>query len=68
MALYHSAKGPVDYTVVGSPTIVDGVASGFSTSNGLTCRSSIASTGNIEFNAKINVQVDMRFTIKITSA
>lgn len=52
----HQLKGPVGYTIVGSPTIVDGVASGFSTSNGLICYSSIASTGNIEFNAKINVQ------------
>lgn len=30
MALYHSAKGSVNYTVVGSPTIVDGVVSGCS--------------------------------------
>lgn len=30
MALYHSAKGSVNYTVLGSPTIVDGVVSGFS--------------------------------------
>lgn len=29
MALYHTTKGSVDYTVVGSPTIVDGVVSGF---------------------------------------
>lgn len=44
MALYHSAKGSVNYTIVGSPTIVDGVASGFSgsdllrtTKNPLSC-------------------------------
>lgn len=30
MALYHSARGSVDYTIVGTPTIVDGVVSGFS--------------------------------------
>lgn len=30
MALYHLKKGSVNYTVVGAPTIVDGVASGFS--------------------------------------
>jgi hypothetical protein len=29
----HQIMGPVGYTVVGSPTIVDGVASGFSSSN-----------------------------------
>ncbi len=33
MALYHSARGSVNYTVVGNPTIVDGVARGFSTSD-----------------------------------
>lgn len=31
----HQIMGPVGYTVVGSPTIVDGVASGFSSSNSL---------------------------------
>lgn len=36
MALYHSARGSVDYTIVGSPTIVDGVASGFSKNNYLS--------------------------------
>ncbi len=35
MASYHSAKGPVDYTVVGSPTIVNGIVSNFSNSNSL---------------------------------
>lgn len=30
MALNHSVKGSVDYTIVGTPTIVDGVVSGFS--------------------------------------
>ena len=30
---HHQIKGPVGYTVVGSPTIVDGVASGFSKNN-----------------------------------
>lgn len=33
MSLYHTAKGPVNYTIVGNPTIVDGVASGFSDSD-----------------------------------
>lgn len=31
--LYHSARGSETYTIVGSPTIVDGVASNFSSSN-----------------------------------
>ena len=30
MALYHAVQGSVGYTIVGTPTIVDGVASGFS--------------------------------------
>lgn len=42
MALYHSARGSVGYTIVGSPTIVDGVASGFSNNNYIQ-----TSTGNI---------------------
>lgn len=29
MALFHSDKGSVNYTIVGTPTIVDGVVSGF---------------------------------------
>lgn len=33
MALYAKMKGPVDYTVVGSPTITDGVVSSFSNTN-----------------------------------
>lgn len=53
---YPKLVGPVNYTVAGSPTIENGIVSDFSTSNGLVCNSSIASTGNIEFNAKINVQ------------
>lgn len=36
MALYHSAKGSVDYTIVGFPTIVNGVVSGFSSGNYLS--------------------------------
>ena len=30
MALNYNKKGSVNYTIVGTPTIVDGVASGFS--------------------------------------
>lgn len=36
MALYHNVKGSVNYTKVGNPTIVDGVASGFSVDDYLT--------------------------------
>ena len=36
MALNHTVQGSVNYTVVGTPTIVDGVVSGFDSSNYLT--------------------------------
>lgn len=36
MALYANIKGPVNYTAVGSPTIENGIASGFSSSDYLT--------------------------------
>lgn len=39
MALYHTTKGSVDYTVVGSPTIVDGVVSGFNGYSNPACLS-----------------------------
>lgn len=52
MALYHNVKGPVDYTVVGNPTIVDGVASGFSGSNYLSTSSLVPAVSNFEFNCK----------------
>lgn len=58
MALYHSEKGLNMYTTTGSPTIVDGIASGFSSSNYLSILSPIYS-GNVseineyELNAKI---------------
>lgn len=44
MALYHSARGSVGYTIVGNPTIVDGIASGFSSSNYLVTQSSLPGT------------------------
>ena len=58
MALNHEVQGSVNYTVVGSPTIVDGVASGFSSgnylqlaslSNGFTCVESFCkfTTGSV---------------------
>lgn len=43
MALYHSARGSVNYTIVGTPTIVDGVASGFSSSDYLNISSGVSS-------------------------
>lgn len=53
MALYHSDTGSVNYTVVGSPTIVDGVASGFSSSDNLYVDSPITSgTNSIEVGCK----------------
>lgn len=43
MALYHSARGSVGYTIVGTPTIVDGVAKDFSLDNYLSLNSTITS-------------------------
>ena len=45
-------KGPVNYTVVGNPTIVDGVASRFSSSNYLTCSQQTPTTGEIVYRLK----------------
>lgn len=47
-------KGPVNYTLVGSPTIVNGVASGFSATNSLRISSSIDVTKPFEIFMKIN--------------
>lgn len=46
--------GPVNYTVVGNPTIVDNVASGFSVSNYLQTITPNNDISNLEFNVKIN--------------
>ena len=46
MALYHSARGSVNYTIVGSPTIVDGVVSGFSSGNYLSLDTTTFSSNN----------------------
>lgn len=58
MALYHSDKGSVNYDIVGSPTIVDGVVSGFSVNDYL----SIPITNN-NIPAVIN---DFEIVIKIS--
>ena len=53
MALYHSAKGSVNYEVIGNPTIVDGIAGGFSANNYLTLPSaSSLSIDTMEWNVK----------------
>lgn len=53
MVVRYIQKGPVGYDVVGSPTIVDGVVSGFGESNYLKTSSSVPATSNFEFNCKI---------------
>lgn len=45
--LYIKQKGSVGYTIVGSPTIVDGVASGFSVSDYLNLSSTLTSFDEI---------------------
>lgn len=51
--LYIKKKGSVGYTIVGTPTIVDGVASGFSGSDYVTTSNSIDVTKPFEIVAKI---------------
>lgn len=48
MTLYHSARGVNVYTIVGSPTIVDGVVSGFSANGYLTFSQSVAASESLE--------------------
>ncbi len=45
MTLQHKLKGTVNYTVVGSPTIVEGVVSGFSSSDYLKTNSTFVDSG-----------------------
>lgn len=55
MALNHSDKGSTTYTIVGSPTIVDGIASGFSSSDYLrTPILPLSSANSFEINLKIS--------------
>lgn len=53
----HQIRGPVGYTKVGSPTIVDGIASGFSSSDYLTLNESPSYTtsDSCEWNIKFTV-------------
>ena len=52
------AKGSVDYTVVGSPTIVNGVVSGFSTGN------YIKPSSNVPFSASSSWEFVSRFKVE----
>ena len=58
MALYHSAKGSVGYTVVGNPTVVGGVASGFSSSDYLQTTQNFPQSSN---------PFEMVFKVKFTA-
>ena len=55
--LYHSARGDVGYTIVGTPTIVDGVVSGFTTTDYITTQSTPQDTDvrNYELFTKIKI-------------
>lgn len=55
MGLYAKMKGPVDYTVVGSPTITDGIVSDFTYDNYFKTAESISTTGisSFEFYARV---------------
>lgn len=53
--LYHSARGSETYTIVGNPTIVDGVVSGFSTSDYLQINSQAIAPDTLEFAGKFTM-------------
>lgn len=57
-------SGPVNYTTVGTPTIVDNVASGFSDSNYLQAGSHITFNNNssVEFNVRFKTPSDLSDT------
>lgn len=46
MALFHSERGSNNYTIIGSPTIIDGVVSGFSENDKLNLPALSATGGN----------------------
>lgn len=56
--------GPVNYTIVGSPTIVDNVASNFSDNNYLQASSHIIfnNNSNVEFNVRFKTPSDLSNT------
>ena len=53
--LYHSARGSETYTIVGNPTIVDGVVSGFSASDYLQINSQAIVPDTLEFAGKFTM-------------
>ena len=55
MALYTNIKGPINYTTVGSPTIENGIVSGFSPSTNYLSLPVFPVKKNIEMVAKINL-------------
>lgn len=52
----EKVTGPVKYTVVGNPTINNGIVSGFSSSNYLNISKALQQTENIEFNVKFHLE------------
>ena len=52
MALNHSDKGSVNYTIVGTPTIVDGVASEFSRTDYLQINNSFLESNSFDISIK----------------
>ena len=56
MAVYHNVRGTVTYTIIGSPTIVDGVASGFSASSYLRTTEQLPSPNKLEIIVSINTK------------
>lgn len=59
MALYTNIKGPINYTIVGSPTIEDGVVSGLSADDYLKIQTPLTYSGisNIEFYTRVKTPI-----------
>lgn len=59
MSIYHSDRGSVGYTIIGTPTIQDGIVSGFSSSDYLTTTLDWFSSSNFEMSCTFTTPSDM---------
>ena len=67
MALNHSVKGSTNYAIVGTPTITDGVVSGFSNDNFLRINSMPLSSSDWEIVCKGNYTASQQTTQRLFS-
>lgn len=62
MALYHSTKGPVNYELVGSPTIVDGVMT-YSTSSNYVKTTNVPLSTASSFEINLSIKTDNEYAV-----